>query len=259
VPSAQRPAKIQDYIPTTVTSERSAIKYMLETTFTNNSAAASENAALAESALAYTEQSVPIELIGTYLPVTEQAMEDIAQVTALINNRLSLMLAQTKETEILTGNGSTPHFTGFLNASGLQTQAKGADDTYTAIYKGINKVNNTGYANASLVVLNSAEAVTVFTTKDANGNFIYGNPGVFNPNNSSIWGLPILVTNAETAGTALVGDFNLYSQYYQSRGARVDVGLDSDNFTKNKLTVKITERGALVVYRGSAFCQVTGL
>jgi hypothetical protein len=68
-----------------------------------------------------------------------------------------------------------------------------------------------------------------------------------------------LVTTAITENTALTGDFQLYSAVWRKRGARIDVGMQNDDFTKNKLTLKVTSRLALVVYRGAAFGSLTGI
>jgi hypothetical protein len=42
-------------------------------------------------------------------------------------------------------------------------------------------------------------------------------------------------------------------------GMTVMVGLNSDDFTKNKRTILAEFREALTIYRQTAFCKVTGL
>lgn len=255
--SAQRTPSIIDLMPAIQTSERSAIPYMLETTLTNAAAEKAEGVALAESALAYTAQTQPIELIGTFIPVSEQVLEDVARIQALIDNRLTLMHDQRLETQIIAGNGSTPNLLGYLSKSNLQTQAKGADDIYTAIAKGIDKVEFTGFAPNDAVILNNAQWLAIRTTKDTTGQFIWGPPNLAGDEN--IWGYPIFKNTAMTAGTALVGAFRTYSERYIARNVIVEIGRINDQFVKNMFAIRITSRQALVIGRGDAFCQVTGL
>jgi HK97 family phage major capsid protein len=256
VPYANRRPVLASYIPQSMTA-LSAIKYMEETTFTNNAAAAAENAALAESATAFTERTVPIELIGTYIPITEQQLEDEEGMQSLLNQRLTLMLDLKEESELLSGSGTTPRITGFYNKSGIQTQAKGADPVPDAIFKGITKVRSIGFADPTLVAMhpNDWQDIRLLTTTD--GLYIWGHPSEAGVDR--IWGVQVLSTTACTENTALVGDFALYSHISRKRGARIDIGLINDDLVKNKLTAKITSRMCLEIYRAAAFCTVTGI
>lgn len=259
IPKATRTPMLQDYVPS-ITTDLDTIKYMEETTFTNSAAETAENAALPESAIAYTERSQPVELVGTFLPVTEQQLEIAEAIRGTIDQRLLLMLAQREESQMITGNGTTPNLKGFLNASNLQTQALGTDSIPTAAYKLITKIRgggNDGFAEPGLWIFHPNDWQDVRTLQDANGNYIWGSPAEAGP--ERLWGKQVLVTTAITENTALTGDFQLYSAVWRKRGARIDVGMQNDDFTKNKLTLKVTSRLALVVYRGAAFGSLTGI
>lgn len=258
VSSAQRPTPLLAIVPQIQTSERNAIKYMLETTFDNQSAAAAETTALGQSNLNWTEQSSTIQTIGTFIAIDEQQMEDVPAVIGMINNRGTLMMDQTIETELISGSGTSPHLKGYTNAVGLLTQAKGSDDIYTAVANGINKVRWTGYVEPDYIVMNSTDVQKIRTGKNAIGNFIWGAPNQ-NSMVDNIWGLPIVTTNGITAGTALVGAFRAYSARYMARGLTIEVGRINDNFITLQYAIRFTERETLVVHRGTAFCTVTGL
>jgi glycosyltransferase involved in cell wall biosynthesis len=73
-------------------------------------------------------------------------------------------------------------------------------------------------------------------------------------------GLPVVVTPAETVGTALVGDFQMFSQLWRRMGIRIDVSdSHSTYFIENKLAIRCEERLALIIYRAAAYCLATGL
>ena len=259
VPFALRRVVIQDYIPE-VPSDLDSVRFMEETTFTNNAAETAENVALPESALQYTERSQPVELIGTYIPVTEQQLEVPEFTQAVIDNRLVMMYRLREESQLLNGDGISPNMLGFLNKPSIQTQAKGADPIPDCWYKLITKLrggSGAGFVEPSLIITHPNDWMEVRLLKDANGNYIWGSPAEAGP--ERMWGKPVVPTTAISEGTGLTGDFTMFSQIYRKRQIRVEVGLINDDFVKVKMTIRVTGRLALVIYRAAAFGTATGI
>lgn len=253
---AHRRPVVADLIPQTPT-EQAAIVYMEETTFTNNAAPRSEGGQAGESALAYTERSKGIREIATFLPVTEIQLEDVSQAQSLVDNRLMTMLSLVEEDQLLTGDDNAPNLGGFHTIV-TQSQAKGADPVPDAIYKGMTKVRATGFAEPSAAVLHPNDWQDIRLLRTVDGIYIWGSPAEAGP--ERVWGLPVVVTTAETENTALLGDFHLYSEIFRRRGANIKVSNShSDYFIKGKLAVRADERIALAIYRATAFCLVTGI
>jgi HK97 family phage major capsid protein len=254
---ATRPIQVADIIPQTTTTQ-AAIVYMEETTFTNAAAETAEGGTYAEAALVYTEQSSNVRKIAVFLPVTDEQLEDEPQARSTIDNRLPFMVRQRLDLQILVGNGTPPNLRGILNVVGIQTQAKGTDPTPDAIYKAIVKVEVTGQAVANAAVFHPNDWQNVRLLRTADGIYIWGNPSDAGP--ERIWGIQVVRAQAETAGTALVGDFQNFVELAVRRGVDVQVSNShSTFFVEGKQALRADMRAALVVYRPAAFCTVTGL
>ena len=257
VESAQRPPQVIDLIPSGSTGQ-AAVVYMSETTFTNNAAETAEGNAYGEAALALTEVSEPVRKVAVFLPVTDEQLEDVPGIQSYLNNRLPFMLRQKLDGQVLVGDGTPPALSGFLDRSGLQTQAKGADSVPDAVYKALTKVRVTGRAMPSAVVFhpNDWQGVRLLTTAD--GIYIWGSPSEAGPDR--IWGLPVIQSDGITENTALAGDFANFSELTMRRGIEVKVSDSHDDyFVKGKQAIRADLRAALCVYRDAAFCEVTGI
>lgn len=252
-----RPIQVTDIVPMDTTSQ-AAYVYMEETTFTNNAAEALEGGTYGEAALALTEQSSTVRKVAVFLPVTDEQLEDEAGVSAYINRRLSFMVRQRLDGQILTGNGTAPNLRGVNNVVGIQTQAKGADPVFDAILKGATKVKVTGRAMPDAVVFHPNDWQDVRLTRTADGIYILGNPNEAGP--SSIWGMRVVESDAQTENTAVIGDWANYSLLAVRRGIDVQVSNShSTYFVEGKQAVRADMRAALVFFRPEAFCTVTGI
>ncbi len=261
--SATRPAPmVTDLFPIFPFSQ-STVVYMAETTFTNNAAEAAESSDgspqnLAESALAFTEQSSEVRKIGTTLPVTVEQLEDVPQLRGILDQRLRLMLNQRMDLQLLVGNGTAPNISGIHDRGSINTQAKGGDTDQDAVYKAITACRVTGFAEPDAAVFHPNDWQEIRLATTADGIYLWGPPS--QQGADTIWGLPVLQTTAETATQALVGAFQAHSAIYLRRGITVEVtNSHASEFIADINRIKMTMRAALAVFREPAFTEVTGL
>jgi HK97 family phage major capsid protein len=257
VEQAQRPIQVTDLIPQTTTTQ-AAVQYMEETTFTNLAAEVAEGGTYPESALALTERTSVVRKVATFLPVTEEQLEDEPRARAYVNNRLPFMVRQRLDSQILVGSGVAPNLLGVLNVTGIQTQAKGTDPVPDAVYKALVLVRVTGRAIPNAFVVHPLDWQDIRLLRTADGLYIWGNPS--DPGPERIWGLGVTQTDAITQNTGLVGDFANFSELAVRRGIDVQVSNShSTFFVEGKLAIRADIRAAAVWYRPAAFCTVTGI
>lgn len=262
VPYAQREPRLADLIPVTQTS-LGTIKYMEETTAlagTNAQVSIAEGNAKFENALAFTERTAPVETVGTWLPVTTQQLDDVAGIQGIIENRMSTFLQLKEEDLLLTGTGTTPQLIGFQGAaaSSVLTQARGTDTNIDAVFKAIQQIRVTGLAEPDGIVMHPDNFTPIALYKATSGEYGF-DVTVDNAGIIRLWGKVLVLSPVQTSGTALVGSFKQFSEIWRRMGMTVMVGLNSDDFTKNKRTVLAEFREALTIYRQTAFCKVTSL
>lgn len=254
---ATRPIQVLDLIPVATTTQN-AVAYLEETTFTNAAAETAEGGAYPEAALALTERTSPVRKVAVFLPVTDEQLEDVQGVQDYVEQRLTFMLRQRLDGQVLVGSGTAPNLTGILNTAGIQTQAKGTDPAPDAIYKAIVKVRVTGRAQPNAVVIHPNDWQEIRLLRTADGVYIWGNPSESGV--ERIWGLPVVQSDALTEGTALVGDFANFCRLYNRRGIEVQVSNShADYFAAGKQAIRADVRVAFVVERPAAFCSVTGI
>lgn len=252
-----RPIQVIDAIPAGSTTQ-AAVVYMRETTFTNAAAETAEAGTYPESALELTEETSPVRKIATFLPVTDEQLEDVAQVRGYINNRLPFMLRQRLDSQILVGDGVAPNLEGFLNTTGILTQAMSTDSVPDAVYKAMTNIRVVGRANPGAVIIHPTDWQGIRLLQTSDGVYIWGAPSEHGT--ERLWGLPIVQTDAITEGTALVGDFAAFTEVTMRRGIDVKVSdSHASFFVEGKQAIRADMRVALVVYRPQALCSVTGL
>lgn len=256
IPAVSRPPQFIDFLRVEPT-EQNAVKFMKQTTRTNAADAKAENAALAESTIVYTEATVDIRKIGTYLPVTEEQLEDEAGVRGLIDFDLRLMVRQEADEQITVGSGTAPQIRGAYNATGVQSQALGSDTRFDAIMKAMTKVRVTGRARPNLIVLHSNDYQEIVLERTSDGIYLLGNPS--DAPMSRVWGVNIALSEALTEGNGMVLDTD-----YLRLKLRKDVTLavsDSHGelFIQNCLVLRAHMRAGLQIMRDEAICRLTGI
>ncbi len=214
-----------------------------------------------EGAWTFQKDTATVKTIAEWVPATKRALADVAALEGLINDELVADLQETEETQVLTGNGTGENLRGILNTSGIQTTAAVTtnDATWFGSFRTAKRLARTvGRVNPTAVVVNPVQGEKIDTAKDAQNRF-YGPGPFFAEENRRLWGMPVIESEAVTAGTAIVGDFSKAVLWDREQSTVSVSDSHADFFIRNLVAILAEERVAFAVTRPSAFVTVTGL
>lgn len=232
-----------------------ALEYVKETGFTNNAGMVAEGALKPQSDLKFDLVSTTAKVIAHHMKASRQILDDASQLQSYIDGRLRYGLAFKEEQQILNGDGTgqnllgiIPQASAYMRPGGVIPSSETIIDTlrYAMLQAILAEFPASGH------VLNPIDWTSIETLKDTTGQYIIGNPqGTLNP---TLWGLPVVATQAITAGKFLTGAFSMGAQIFDRWLSRVEVATENeDDFVKNLVTILAEERLALAVYRPEAF------
>lgn len=233
----------------------STLEYVRETGFNNEADVVAEGAVKPDSDIQFDLVTTSAKVIAHWMKASKQILDDFSQLRSYIDNRLLYGLAYVEEQQLLNGDGQGQNLHGILpqatayNANFTPTFASPIDTMRLAMLQvALAEYPATGH------VLNPIDWAKIELTKDEMGRYIIGQPqGTASP---TLWGLPVVATQAMAAGEFLTGAFRLGAQLFDRWDARIEVGYVDDDFIRNLVTILAEERLALAVYRPEAF--VTG-
>lgn len=230
----------------------STLEYVAETGFTNSAGMVAEGAKKPESDIKLALRSTSAKVIAHWMKASKQILSDAPQLSSVIDQRLLYGLSLKEEQQILYGDGTGQNLLGIVpQASAYAAAITIADATpidmmrLAMLQAALAEYPATGH------VMNPIDWAAIELTKDDLGRYIIGNPqGQGTP---SLWGLPVVATQAIEVDKFLTGAFAMGAQLFDRWEGRVETGYENDDFTKNLVTILAEERIALAVYRPEAF------
>jgi HK97 family phage major capsid protein len=214
-----------------------------------------------ESSRALEVVSATVKTIAHRMPLTKRAASDVAQVRTLVDNFLSYGLNEELEDQILNGSGTGEDFGGIMD-DGTPIQTTGSAGTdIDAIVDAIRKIRVTGRRRPTALVIhpNDWYSTGFLLAKDGENRYLVGDPRASVEQLNQLWGLKVVVSEAITENTALVGDFR-QAVLWEREGISLTVSdQHADFFVRNLLAILAEMRAAFGVLDPEAFCSVTSV
>lgn len=230
-----------------------SIEYVQETGFTNAAATQQAEGDLkAESTMKFDLKQSPVVTIAHFVVASKQILDDAPMLQSYIDSRLRYGLSYEEERQILNGTGSGGDLDGLINNS------TAFDPAFTPDFLSPIDTLRLAMLQAELAewpatghVLHPTSWARIELTKDQEGRYIFANPQSLR--GPTLWGLPVVATQAMTDTKFLTGAFVPAAQLFDREDANVQISTeDSDNFRRNKVTIRAEERLGLAIYRPEA-------
>jgi len=259
-----RPEHARDIIKGGQTSSN-VVFFTEESGYTDGANVVAEGDASGLTDFTLAESSETVKDIATYLKISKNMLSDLPFLSSYIATRVPAKLKIKEDYQILYGDGTGSNLNGLVtNAAALVpgTFATGSANAVVNPNLGdllavaMNQLK-VGYYGPTKIVLNPTDLTAYRNKKTSTDKYLADPRFEFRGGLAFFNGIQILETTMLTAGTYLVGDFNLGAQLFDRKQLTLNFyEQDSDNVEKRMVTVELNERLALVTYRSAAF--VTG-
>lgn len=209
-----------------------------------------------EGAWAFARKTATVKTIAEWVPATKRSLADAGQLEGLINDELRKDIEEREDYQILNGNGSGENLTGILNTANVQTQSY-STDLFTTVRKAITKARTNGRVNPNGIVMNPADVETMDLAREGSGSGAFLGGGPFRMGPRTLWGIPVVESEAISEKHALVGDFSKAVLWDRQQTTVTMTDSHADFFIRNLVAILAEERVAFAVTRPKAFVDAT--
>lgn len=224
---------------TTVTVSQNSVDAIAWSKIAGGADVVAEGAAKPSAEWAPVVTPTTLDTVAVWTQMTRQLIEDAPAVRDLINGELRREVL-IKEEQLAAAA---------LVAATLPT-ADGAGDLLAGIRVGMATVQAAGYTPRTALI-NPADWAALDIA-------ILGGTLIGPTVNSSYWGLSLISSAAQPAGTVTVGDFAAGVQHYVRSGVSLYItDSHSSTFVENIFTALAERRAKTLVTRPAALCEVT--
>lgn len=206
-----------------------------------------------ESTATLSGETITARTVATWVQATKQAADDVEGLVEFLNSSLVWAVERELEEQILSGNNVGQNLNGLTNVGtafdNTILSASAGWQRADVLAAAATQVEEAGFF-ATHFVVSPRDFYSLSVEKDNEGRYILGSPR--SQFARSIWGRPVLVTPAMTAGQFVAFDAGQVTLRMR-QGLTVDVSDSHANtFIENVLTWRAELRCALVVQHGTA-------
>jgi HK97 family phage major capsid protein len=259
VEGAFRVFTIEDLL-TSIPTTSNAIDWVRENVFTNAAAETAEGIRIPQSSITFSPGTMPVQNVTHFIKISRQLAMDNAALAAYINRRMVYGVNLRAENQLVAGNGTAPNLNGLTNAGNFTAHGYSAAALTALGLSPTNRFDLVGKMMgdcaladypADVVILNTGDWWTMRLTKDGQGRYLLGDPG--SAVVPSLFGRPVVASNAMTAANVWVGSLSQAATLHNREGIVVDLSdSDENNFQLGLVSIRAMRRMALTVEKPAA-------
>lgn len=253
-----RPVHVRQLIPQGTTSS-DVVRYVKETAYNNGSATVAEGGSIPQSDFNLTAYDANVRKISTYFKISEEMLADTPQLTSYLSARAPEKLLTVEDTQLLSGNGTSPNLSGIITdatafSAGAFATAVATPNEFDVLTVALNQLALVNYT-ADYIMLNPSDFHKLLLRKSTTSEYLVSQ--AYQGLQPTFNGVPVVLNTAIPSGDYLVGNFGMGTQMWVRQNLSLEFFReDGNNVTTGFVTVRLTERIALTNYLPLAF--VTG-
>ena len=197
-----------------------------------------------------------------FIKISEEMLGDISFMESEINNELMRELLKDVESQVYEGDGTGTNLNGIktvASAFAAGTFAGGVDNANAAdvLTVAANQIKIGDFVAPNFILMHPSDVTNIKLIKTSSTDRRYVDRLAMIAGQMSLDGMPIIESTLVTQDEYLIGNFDL-ATVYDKGSIRIEVGRDSDDFTKNMVTVLAEWRGLNLVKNNDRGAFVTG-
>jgi len=250
----RRRTHVRELIPQTTTSNQ-IVSILRETGPEGGAGMQTEGSAKSKFSNTLTVVDFKVQTIADFAVVSDQMLNDIDGLVGHLNTVLPKKILELEDTQLLTGNGATVNLFGLgKDAITDSTWNLGAavpvPQNWDVLARTIGFQMGQNF-DVNFILLNPVDLFAMLTAKGQDGQYV--SPLIMQGGQAFLYGVPVFMNTAVTAGKFYLGD-NTESYIAQRSGLNVRFfDQDEDNVKKNMVTVRAEQRLAHVILRPTAY------
>lgn len=262
-PGIRQELRIRDLL-TSIPVSGQSYSYFKELLHTRGAAPVAEGAVKPTSNVTFETVTDRVKKIAVWMPVTDEALDDVPQLFGYIQELLRYDLKLEEEAQILKGDGTGE------NLNGLMTQATAYDSALTqasdtaidVVRRAIYQARKQSKLSTDGVVMTELDWMNIELQKDGENRYLFANlQGLVTP---VLWGRPVITSDSmdegdgtTTGGEFLVANFARAAILFDRMSFLFKMGMINDQFIKNERALLVEERLGLGVRRSEALVKGT--
>ncbi|PYC33870.1 phage major capsid protein [Pseudomonas protegens] len=259
-PGIRQELRIRDLL-TAIPVTGQQYTYFRELLHTRGAAPVAEGGSKPTSNVTFEPATDRVKKIAVWMPVTEEALDDIPQMQGYIQELLRYDLKLEEENQILKGDGTGENLNGLMTQATVynNTLTKAGDTSIDIVRRGIYQVRKQSMLSADGVVMSELDWMNIELQKDGENRYLFANlQGLVTP---ILWGRPVITSDsmdegdADAGGEFLIANFARAAILYDRMTYLFKMGLINDMFIKNQVALLAEERLGLGVRRKEALVK----
>lgn len=223
-------------------------------TVTGNAGFVAEGSDKPETTFKVDAKTGQVKTIATWTKVSEQLFSDKSQLINILDNNLTHAVDVTVQNQLISGDGTGENLGGISKAGNFTDYVTGsgeAKNTVDLLRNVAFKMRGANIDNLT-IVLNWTDWSALLGLKSTTNEYLIN--GILDPVKQTIYGVPVVLSSAMTAGKFAMGNFKMGGIVFDKTAMSLEIDRTGDDFTKNLITIRAERRLGFAVVQPKAIC-----